>query len=230
MEAIGQILKPLSEIVTPERMAFAKCERCGVRYKERGRKWCKWCMNRWRRMQRQTPEAVIESIQRLVEPIYLEADVSDFSGAVYEKLTQWNGMENLYFTGNTGTGKTRAMYALLKVAIANGFSGLVIDFGQLCRRIRTAFDTKTPEQQLRDKYLNLDVLFLDDLGLKSTASDYEYDVFYDILDGRISNQLSTVISSNKTPEQIATGFDKRIASRLNLFRVVEFRGADRRTL
>ena len=211
-------------------MAFAKCDNCGVRYKERGRQWCKWCMNRWRRSQSISPVKIADAFGRLIEPIYLEADVSDYSGAVYEKLTHWNGMENLYFTGNTGTGKTRAMYALLKVAIANGFSGLVIDFGQLCRRIRTAFDTKTPEQQLRDKYLNLDVLFLDDLGLKSTASDYEYDVFYDILDGRISNQLSTVISSNKTPEQIATGFDKRIASRLNLFRVVEFRGADRRTL
>lgn len=176
-------------------------------------------------MQRQTPEVLIERIHRLVEPIYLEADVSDFPGL---KLDQWNGVENLYFVGNTGTGKTRAMYALLKVAIANGFSGLVIDFGQLCRRIRTAFDTKTPEQQLRDKYLNLDILFLDDLGLKSTATDYEYDVFYDILDGRISNQLATVISSNKTPAQIAESFDKRIASRLNLFRVVEFRGFDRR--
>lgn len=184
-------------------------------------------MNRWRRNQSISPVKLADAFGRLIEPIYLSAEVSDFPGL---KLDQWNGVENLYFVGNTGTGKTRAMYALLKVAIANGFSGLVIDFGQLCRRIRTAFDTKTPEQKLRDKYLNLDVLFLDDLGLKSTASDYEYDVFYDILDGRISNQLSTVISSNKTPEQIATGFDKRIASRLNLFRVVEFRGADRRTL
>lgn len=208
-------------------MAFAKCDNCGVRYKERGRQWCKWCMNRWRRNQSISPVKLADAFGRLIEPIYLSAEVSDFPGL---KLDQWNGVENLYFVGNTGTGKTRAMYALLKVAIANGFSGLVIDFGQLCRRIRTAFDTKTPEQKLRDKYLNLDVLFLDDLGLKSTASDYEYDVFYDILDGRISNQLSTVISSNKTPEQIATGFDKRIASRLNLFRVVEFRGADRRTL
>lgn len=208
-------------------MAFAKCDNCRVRYKERGRQWCKWCMNRWRRNQSISPVKLADAFGRLIEPIYLSAEVSDFPGL---KLDQWNGVENLYFVGNTGTGKTRAMYALLKVAIANGFSGLVIDFGQLCRRIRTAFDTKTPEQKLRDKYLNLDVLFLDDLGLKSTASDYEYDVFYDILDGRISNQLSTVISSNKTPEQIATGFDKRIASRLNLFRVVEFRGADRRTL
>lgn len=179
-------------------------------------------------MRKQTPEAVIETIQKLVEPIYLEADVSDFTGSVFEKLNGWNGTDNLYFVGSTGTGKTRAMYALLKVAIANGYCGLVIDFGQLCRRIRTAFDTKTPEQQLRDKYLNLDVLFLDDLGLRATASDYEYDVFYDILDGRISNQLATIISSNKTPAQIAETFDRRIASRLNLFAEIQFLGQDRR--
>jgi DNA replication protein DnaC len=144
-------------------------------------------------------------------------------------LNAWDGEQSLFFTGDTGTGKTRAMNALAKIAIANGMQVALLDFSTLCRRIRAAFDTKQPEQQLRDKYLELDVLFLDDLGLRSTATEYEYGVFYDILDGRLSNHLATVISSNKTRTLVAQGFDRRIASRLTLFTEITFTGPDRRT-
>jgi len=189
---------------------------------------CHWCIDRRDRSSRNTPERILWLIQRRVEPLYLTADVSDFSGTVQNHLTDWDGSENLYFVGDTGTGKTRAMYALLKIALANHMDCKLVDFGKLCRTIRASFDTKRPEQEVRDEFLKLDVLFIDDMGLKNSVSDYEYDVFYDILDSRISNQLSTVISSNKTPGQVAAGFDKRIGSRLQLFREIEFSGEDRR--
>jgi len=147
---------------------------------------------------------------------------------VLKNLTDWNG-ENLYFFGDCGTGKTRAMYALLKTAIIRGYCGRVIDFGQLCREIRAAYDTKVSEQAIREKFLQLDVLMIDDMGLKSTVTDYEYSVFYDILDTRLSNRLATIISSNKEPYVIGEAFDKRIASRLNLFKVLQFTGKDWRT-
>ena len=175
-----------------------------------------------------TPERILRAIQIAVEPVYLHADVSNFSGSIRTAIDQWGICDNYYFHGDTGTGKTHAMYVLLKIAIANGYRGELSDFGQLCRNIRSAFDRKIPEQELRDKFLKMDVLFLDDMGLKDSASDYEYDVFYDILDSRISNQLATVISSNKQPEQVAAGFDKRILSRLHLFKKFEFVGNDKR--
>ena len=164
----------------------------------------------------------------LIEPIYLDSEITDFGEPISRILLDWNADKDLYFYGDTGTGKTHAMYALMKSCIGYGYSCRLGDFGEMCRKIRSAFNSDVSEQSLRDEFLNLDVLFLDDLGLKSSASDYEYDVFYDILDRRICNCLPTVISSNKTPQQVSSGFDKRIESRLSLFTLVEFSGKNRR--
>lgn len=221
-------LEKLSEILDVNLLNSAKCKRCQFRYKERGQEGCRWCIGRWKRLAayKANPQKIVSAITAKVEPEYMSAHLCDFS---LPALDEWTGNENLFFTGDTGTGKTRAMYALLKIATANGFDCCLLDFGQLCRAVRSAFDMRVNEQEIRDTYLNLDVLFIDDMGIKSNITDFEYDIFYDILDSRVSNGLATVISSNKTIEQLASSFDKRIGSRLHLFAVIEFAGKDRRT-
>jgi len=221
-------VKPLSENLKPQDLNSVKCDNCGIRYRKKDSKWCKWCIDRHIRQESWSPETIIVRISNCVEPLYLDSNIEDFTEPVKNVLKSWDGTQDLYFHGDTGTGKTHAMYALMKICIANGYLCRLRDFGEVCRKIRSAFNSNTPEQAIRDEFLNLDVLFLDDLGLKSSVSDYEYDVFYDILDRRICNCLPTVISSNKTIQQVAEGFDKRIESRLGLFTVVEFSGQDRR--
>jgi len=172
---------------------------------------------------------VVRDITKCVEPEYSSAAISDFTPELQDVFSEWTGNERLFFCGDTGTGKTRAMYALFKAAPYNGFDCRLFDFGQLCRKIRSSFNTNIPEQKLRDEFLNLDVLFIDDMGLKPSTTDFEYDIFYDILDKRINYKLATVISSNKAMDELGKIFDKRISSRLSVFREVRFSGQDRRT-
>ncbi|MFA5158176.1 MAG: ATP-binding protein [Patescibacteria group bacterium] len=203
---------------------FDRCEKCGIRPKYRDKQWCGRCIDIYRR------GPISEN--RILEDIpvgYCDADVLDFKGEI--ELVNVNSMENYFFCGDVGTGKTHMMYALLKEAKRNGLSGRVIEFMQICSEIRKGYDCKSgpTEWDVIKKYSNYDILFLDDLGLQSgQVSDFTYLTFYQIIDKRINNYLPTIISSNKTPEQIGLSFDSRIASRLQTFKIIEFKGKDRR--
>ncbi len=222
-------MKAIGEIIDLNNLRFARCENCGIRYKARDKKWCQWCIGIWRRRQKMTEAGLRRQIMQKIEPLYLEAAADDYSGNIERVLKEWKFEKSMYFYGDTGTGKTRAMYALLKRCLAGGLNCVLMEFNQICRDVRSSFDEGVSEKRYRDKYLKFDCLFIDDMGLKSRASDYEYDVFYDILDSRIGNMLPTVVSSNKPPEQLSGSFDKRIESRLQTFEAIEFTGKDRRT-
>jgi len=205
------------------KMLFDKCDNCGIRPKAKDKKLCQRCIDRFRRKQGLNIQAFASGL-----PIeYLTAELIDFA-KLSGVLEKWDMQENLFFTGNTGTGKTRAMYALMKKCYAAGCLSKIVEFMQVCSDIRETYntDSKTSENKIIKSLAELDVLFVDDLGLQSGISDFAYLTFYRIINARIMQGLTTVISSNKTPEQIGAMFDKRIASRLNEFRVIEFSGED----
>ena len=214
-------IQPMSELM---KQVFDRCDICGMRPKRPGKKWCQRCIDKYNRRNS------LSGQRRLllnIPPVYIEADVGDFD----LNLEEWNMQDNLFFYGDTGTGKTRAMYALYKKSVLHGFDAELIEFLALCSEIRSSFDTKggTTENEIIKKLSALDVLFIDDLGLQSNAvSDFSYQVFYRIIDKRIIDCLPLVISSNKTKEQIGKLYDKRIASRLHLFRTIKFDGEDKR--
>lgn len=58
-----------------------------------------------------------------------------------------------------------------------------------------------------------EVLVLDDLGQKGTASDWVSDLLYDILEGRGNRNRLTIITSNISPKELQ--MDDRIVDRIN---------------
>jgi len=224
----NQVLQKRQELETEIigkdlKMLFDKCENCGMRPKAKDKKWCSRCVDRYKRKERFS-----ELSKMLLVPFeYAESRVEDFENQ--PAISGWNKQDNLFFYGDTGTGKTRAMYALLMNCWCCGYSAEIVEFASLCSRIRATYDNKGRETEdgIIKELSELDVLFIDDLGLQQgTVSEFSYITFYRIINTRNANGLATVISSNKTIDQIADQFDKRIASRLSTFKVLEFKGSD----
>jgi DNA replication protein DnaC len=213
------VLKALHDLITD------KCESCGLRPKTTEKKWCSRCIAVYYRKQEITPARILSYI----ETDYLSADIKDFS-AVKDELLRYN-KNNLFLLGQAGTGKTRAIFALLKIALAEGYAAERHEFTALCSMIRDTFnkkDSKETENGIIKRLAGLDVLFIDDLGISNEVSDFDYEVLYRIVDTRLMACLPTAIASNKSIEQIGQIYDKRIESRLQTYQVILFTGQDKR--
>lgn len=211
-------------------LALDSCESCHERPKRKNGKWCQRCIDRYERSLKTNFE-IQSAILRAIPADYLSAELSDFAELLKSKLQNWNRKDNLFFYGDTGTGKTRAIFALIKSLIAKGYSVNRCEFTALTSAIRDTFNNKSnvdSENKIVGRFADIDVLFLDDLGLSSKASDFDYEILYRIIDARLMSLLPTIIASNKTKDEIGLLFDVRIASRLHKFEVIKFDGEDMR--
>lgn len=138
---------------------------------------------------------------------------------------------DIFLHGNIGVGKTWAMAALLKEFLCKGYSCKRVNFDEFCCRVRATMNnhSTTTEYDLIKSLVEVDKLFIDDIGLRSkTETDFAYITFYSILNKRQEHRLPTYISTNKTIDQLEQSFDTRIASRLRFATIIEMTGKDRR--
>ncbi len=134
--------------------------------------------------------------------------------------------ESLLLVGATGLGKTHLSSAIAKCVIEKGYT-VAYDSAQ---NIISAFErdrfAKDGERRDSEKYLNSDLLIIDDLGAEvqsKAATAY----FYTIINTRILASKPTIVSTNLTPTQLNTQYERRIVSRLfGEYRVYEFAGDD----
>ena len=139
--------------------------------------------------------------------------------------------KNLLLTGNTGTGKTHISTAIAKVAITRGLyvlydstQNVLDEFEQ--DRFKSGYG---PYEPRGDKYLDCDLLILDDLG-SEFISTFSISCLYNILNTRQNRGLSTVVSTNLDPKSIAVKYEDRIYSRLigSGVTILKFDGTDQR--
>ncbi len=135
------------------------------------------------------------------------------------------GKENLLLMGGTGLGKTHLSTAIARAVIEGGHE-VVYETAQTVfsdfadERFRNGDSSRT------DKYLDCDLLILDDLGTEFTNS-FTVTCLYQIVNTRLIRNRSTVISTNLTPRELNDRYDERLTSRfLGLYRVLQFKGQD----
>jgi DNA replication protein DnaC len=215
----------------------SRCENCGFGYRHKDqtglRKWCKRCIDVYNRKQELSEYKIGKKIMELVEPLYYEATIETLDQDIQGKLSELMPGQDLFLFGAVGTGKTYTMAALIREYIYEGYQCERINFDSFCVKVRSTFAPAAKETawDLTEELKNVDKLFIDDLGLRSTPeSQFAYDTFYDILNKRQERVLPTFISSNKSIEQLGQTFDARIASRLNTSLIIEMKGKDRRSL
>lgn len=136
----------------------------------------------------------------------------------------------LVMTGSVGNGKSHLCAAIHNELITRGVDVIYTPAPELIARLQELFDRKDDEDRVEwriNKFQNASVLIIDDLGAEMD-SQWTNVVNFRILDYRYANMLPTVISSNLTPDQMAT----RLGSRMNdtRFRVINNTAPDFRRL
>ena len=135
---------------------------------------------------------------------------------------------NLLFMGGTGLGKTHLSTAIAKRAIERGFDvvyetaqNIIADFEH------DRFKSGYGETESRSaKYLECDLLIMDDLGAELT-NQFTVSALYTIINTRINLGKSMIVSTNLGQKNLFERYDERITSRLfGEFDPFLFRGVD----
>ena len=139
--------------------------------------------------------------------------------------------DNLLLIGTTGTGKTHVSTAIAKAVISQGFD-VLYDSAQ---NIINDFETDKfrsgyqPTEPVSNKYLECDLLIIDDLGAEF-VSQFSVSALYNLINTRQNKGLSTLISTNLSATELAGKYEGRIYSRIigADYIVLRFEGNDRR--
>jgi DNA replication protein DnaC len=127
-------------------------------------------------------------------------------------------LKNLFFSGATGLGKTFLSTCIAREVARGGFS-VVYD---TAINIFATFEARKfsreadQEREARDdarRYLNCDLLILDDLGSEMTTQ-FVQSALYELVNSRLSAGKHTIISSNLSAEDVRRRYNAQIASRI----------------
>ncbi len=135
---------------------------------------------------------------------------------IYNLMQKWCNSDfkkNLIFiAGPTGVGKTYLMRAMANELISRG----------KIVKLTTAFNmnldfrdfTKYHNEECMKKYLNCEVLFIDDLGTEPIFKNVTLESLYLIINERKMRKIPTVITSNLDMNDIKERYDERVFSRI----------------
>jgi DNA replication protein DnaC len=219
------------ESVLAKHILGKKCHYCGFNFQGKASSYCNQCRARLDRIKilKERPAKFAEDILKLVGGAYINAELTDLDDALYEKLEQCHG--DLFLWGDIGVGKTYAMAALLKHYVGEGFECDRTNFDGFCSLIRSSMNnnSRITEDALVKHMTGVDKLFIDDLGMRSKQeTDFAYITLYRILNTRQERLLPTLITTNRSIDELNESFDTRIASRLSTMLNIHMTGQDRR--
>ena len=144
-------------------------------------------------------------------------------------------IKNLFLSGAPGLGKTFLSACIARTVSEHG-SSVVYDtagnvFAQFEARkfLRDSPNGLDARDETR-RYLNCDLLILDDLGSELTTQ-FTQTALYELINARLVGEKHTVISSNLSMEEAAQRYAPQIASRLEgEYHILHFFGDDIRLL
>ena len=121
---------------------------------------------------------------------------------------------NLFFTGQTGVGKTFLSNCIAKELLDRGYSVIYFTSTGLFDVFHNNAYNKSPEAS--DTYQNIfncDLLIIDDLGTE-VSNSYTTSQFFMCVNERIMRHKATIISSNLGLLELSEQYSERTASRI----------------
>ena len=139
------------------------------------------------------------------------------------------GAPSLLFSGGPGLGKTFLSACIARAVADNGFSVVYDTAGKLFSDFE-AVKFGGNQQDLTRKYLQCDLLIIDDLGTEMTTQ-FTQSVLYRVLNDRLLENRPVIVSTNLSDQALRQRYSAPIASRLlGAFEVCLFLGQDIRQL
>ena len=142
---------------------------------------------------------------------------------------------NLLFTGAPGLGKTFLTACIAREVSDHGFSVVYDTAAHIFQQFESGkFGRDNPYEEDPDReinrYLNCDLLLMDDLGTEMLTS-FVQSAFYRIVNDRLLSRKKTVLSTNLSLEEIGRRYGGAVRSRLEgEYQVLFFFGEDIRLL
>ena len=137
---------------------------------------------------------------------------------------------NLLLFGRPGLGKTHLSAAIAREVSGKGYSVVYDTAGHVFERFEAQKFGRDEADRDVERVLNCDLLILDDLGTEMTTA-FVQSALYQIINGRLLEKRSTIVSTNLMPEAIAQRYSGQIASRIEgEYQLLPFVGEDIRVL
>lgn len=146
-----------------------------------------------------------------------------------------NNSVNLLFRGNTGLGKTFLSASIARVVSEKGFSVVydtivsVIEVFEMQKFDRSGDNAEDVSSRIR-RYLDCDLLILDDLGTEMSTA-FTVSAIYSLINSRLISGGKTIISTNLSEDELKRRYTPQIASRLEgEYVLLKFAGRDIRAM
>lgn len=139
------------------------------------------------------------------------------------------GAPSLLFSGGPGLGKTFLSACIARAVADSGFSVVYDTAGQLFDDFE-AVKFGGDQRDLTQKYLNCDLLIVDDLGTEMTTQ-FTQSVLYRVINDRLLQNRPMIVSTNLSDSALRQRYSPAIASRLlGAFEICLFLGQDIRLM
>lgn len=180
------------------------------------RKLCEKC-TQLQMQQNERDEAAREAAKRedkwneICPPLYRDTDPSRISHVAAREASAWNaeGDTGLGFTGDTGKGKTRALFLALRKAFDAGLGVWSISHNKFSKTVQEAYAGEGAERgdarAILRRCQNIDVLLMDDLG-KPPATERADAELEELIEHRAAHKLPILWSANGS----STWLEKRL--------------------
>lgn len=123
--------------------------------------------------------------------------------------------KGIWFTGDTGTGKTTLAMLVSREALRAGHTVAIYSVPRLLAEIRNTFDASSDSSyaQLFEKLTRVDLLHLDDLGAEQ-QTEWVLEQLYAIVNERYEDGKALAVTTNLDESALKAQIGERTVSRL----------------
>lgn len=135
---------------------------------------------------------------------------------------------NLLLMGGTGLGKTHLSTAVARIVIERGYDVLYDTAPNIFADFEhDKFKSNQRDEEARgDKYLDCDLLIIDDLGTE-IHTQFTLSCLYNLVNTRLNRGKATIISTNLMQKELLSRYDARLTSRFfGEYQILQFKGRD----